>query len=185
MSDETNHNSSQSASSSSPRIGDTRPAPQIGDTRPASRAAARPERCTGGQSSSSRRPRSRRPGQREGATNERSRPFATSSAPSRRPRPTPVVLDGASRQGTASSRGRTSQPRPGALPHVRAHDQGRDPHRHPRGSLDGRVHGRQGRRRDQPDRRQHLPRSNPERPARHGTRLRRHRHSQERRVVSR
>ena len=33
MSDETN---TQSASSSSPRIGDTRPAPQIGDTRPGS-----------------------------------------------------------------------------------------------------------------------------------------------------
>lgn len=45
MSDETNN---QSASSSSPRIGDTRPAPQIGDTRPGMSTSAPKSTQTGG-----------------------------------------------------------------------------------------------------------------------------------------
>ena len=46
MSDETN---TQSASSSSPRIGDTRPAPQIGDTRPGTSTPASQSSSSGGQ----------------------------------------------------------------------------------------------------------------------------------------
>ena len=71
----------------------------------------------------------------------------------------------------------------GPVPGLRARAAAHDPDRHARGSDPGGALRVPGGRRHQPDRRQRLPGPGPERPARHGGRLRRHRHPQERRAV--
>ena len=70
-------------------------------------------------------------------------------------------------------------PVPGLRPRAARHD----PDRHARGALAGGALRLPVGRRHQPDRRQRLPGPGPERPARHGGRLHRHRHPQERRPL--
>ncbi len=98
--------------------------------------------------------------------------------------------------GRARARSRRRRPRApprphpqgapvGPLPHVRARARRwAHPHRGPRGPEPRRAHPRDadGQR---VDRRQHLPRPRPERAPRHGSRVRRHRHAEERRAVPR
>ena len=188
-----NQPANQSVSSSSPRIGDTRPAPQIGDTRPGTATPHVAERRPGGaQSTPTRRSRSRWPGRPDqprwpGGQQRSQNQTRNVDAPVEASAPEARCLRerGGARQGPPTSRRRTPDPRAGPLPHVRAHHQRGHAHRHPRRPFNGRVHGGQGRGRDQPDRRQHLRRSNPERVAGYGTRLRGHRDPQERRALSR
>ncbi len=202
MSDETN---TQSASSPSPRIGDTRPAPQIGDTRPGSVPSTNTSAPRAGRVAKVNKVRVNKVRAKAaaaidvGAAAEVAAAQGGSGAGATAQPESTIRLAGRgvgagsgrrrergrSRQEQAPPRRRTSDPRAGPLPHVRAHHERGDAHRDPRRSHDGRVHGRQSGRRDEPDRRQHLRRSDPERPAGHGARLRRHRHPEERRALPR
>ena len=118
--------------------------------------------------------------------------------PLKRPRDHRPQMDGRRRPGRGGGRRprrRQAGPEPaplragpqveagGSIPGLRPRPARHDPDRHAGGALPGGALRLPDRRRHQPDRRQRLPGPGPERPARHGGGLHRHRDPQERRPV--